>query len=166
MNTGRKRRKSPARKDALLRRYETTVGRDKMLEALSVSEDERASALVNMMLDPAYRRFSFAKLCQRVGLRYQDMLDLFRRFQLDLGILQVSRQLPDVMRQTADEALSRMEDCRACDGAGEILVGKKMKLCRACKGRGEIYTKGNMTCLKIIWKYMVAPYPLVGRNTR
>ncbi len=164
MNPKPKRRKSPARKDGLLRRYETTVGRDKMLEVLDWSADQRAVALAAMLCDPAYRRFSFAKLCQRVGLRHVDVLDLFRRHQLDLAILRVSCRLPDVMRQTADDALSRMEDCRVCDGAGEIPVGKKMKLCRACKGRGEIYTKGDLACQKIIWNMMVKPYLLVGRT--
>ena len=97
-------RRSPARKDALLRRYETTVGRDKMLEVLDWSADQRAVALAAMLCDPVYRRFSFAKLCQRVGLRYQDMLDLFRRYSLDLALLQMSTHLPDVMRQTAEDA--------------------------------------------------------------
>ncbi len=118
------------------------------------------------MLEPAYRSFSFAKLCQRVGLRYQDMLDLFRRYSLDLALLQMSTHLPDVMRQTAEDARSRTEICGACAGAGEIPVGKKMMLCRACEGRGERYIMGDWNCRKLIWETMVKPYPLVGRSAR
>ena len=162
MNTKPKRRKSPARKDDLLRRYETTLGRDKMLEVLDWSADQRAVALAAMLCDPAYRRFSFAKLCQRVGLRHVDVLDLFRRHQLDLAILHVSRHLPKVMRDTAIDACSSERTCARCNGTGE----RDSNPCSQCNGKGTVWVPGDKTCRKLIWDTMVKPYPLVGRNTR
>ena len=55
-------------------------------------------------MDPAYSRHSFAKLCERAGVGRVELVDLFRRHKLDLGILKMSKQLPEVLEDTAIDA--------------------------------------------------------------
>jgi hypothetical protein len=43
-------RRSPARKDIFIRRFESSVGRDELLQALDASDDQRALALMAMLL--------------------------------------------------------------------------------------------------------------------
>ncbi len=166
--TKRKRRRNPsgglapARKDTLMRRLEEKAGRKKMREVLEWSRDARGQALLDLMTDPAYRKHTFPKLCAKVGLRYHEALDLFRRFQLDLAILHVSCHLPKVMRDTAIDACSSERTCVRCNGTGE----RDSNPCSQCNGKGTVWVPGDKTCRKLIWDTMVKPYPLVGRNTR
>ena len=162
MKAERKRRKSPARKDALLRRFEATVGRDGILEALDWSADQPAVALAAMLYDPVYRRFSFAKLCQRVGLRYQDVFDSFRRYSLDIALLRVSRHLPEIVEDTVMDARSTERTCTDCDGMGK----RDGKPCSYCQGKSTIRVPGDMTCRNIIWN-MIRRHPsLLGSSAR
>ena len=53
-----------------MRRISETVGRDEMVEVLAHSSDERALRLLEMILDPVFRRHSFGKLCEKAGLNH------------------------------------------------------------------------------------------------
>ena len=111
-------RRSPARKDIFIRRFESSVGRDNLRQALDASDDQRALALMAMLLDPAYNKHTLAKLCERVGLRYLDLFDLFRRANLSKGLLAMCSHLPQVMEDVAMDSLSRVETCAICSGTG------------------------------------------------
>ena len=147
MKTERKRR-SPARKDALLRRFETAVGRSLLLEDLDWSGDERSVALAAMLADPVYRHHSFAKLCQRVGLRCHEVIDLFRQHRLAEAMVSIALRLPDVVKGIARDALDREEVCPKCEGSGK--VGDRV--CPACCGEGRIRKPGNPESQRLIFE--------------
>ncbi len=141
---------SPARKDTLMRRLEENAGREKIIDALEWSGDARGQALLDLMTDPAYRKHTFAGLCTKVGLRYHEALDLFRRFQLDCAMIGMSRYLPGLMKQTAEDAMSRDETCVDCDGTGK----RDGRMCRGCRGKGTVHILGDLTCLKLVYETM------------
>ena len=49
-----------------------------------------------------------------------DLLGAFRRFQLDLAMLDLFEWLPAVSRDAARVALSRRGNCRRCDGLKKV----------------------------------------------
>ena len=103
---GRSKRRSPARKDTFLRRFAANVERDELLGMLEHRGDERSCRLLEMLLDPAYRNHSFGRLCERVGMRSADVVDLFRKYKFDVGIVTLSRAAPQVMQSTVEDALN------------------------------------------------------------
>ena len=140
------RRLSPARKDTLPRRFEAIVGRGEILEALEATGDRRADVLLSMMLDPAYSSHSFAKLCEKTGLRYQDVLDMLRRAKLDEGLLRMFKHVPDVLEDTARDARSRTKTCWKCDGRGS----HRKRDCPECDGTGKIRVVGHVESRKMV----------------
>ena len=113
-------RRSPARKDPLMRRFASAVSKEELGGMLAHSGDERAQRALEMLLDPAYRNHTFAKICGKVGLSQLDILDLFRRYKLDLGVIKMSRRAPKIMGDVARDAESRMEACGECAGTGSV----------------------------------------------
>jgi len=141
-------RRSPARKDIFIRRLASSVGRDGLLQALEASDDQRALTLMGMLLDPAYGKYTLAKLCERVGLRCLDLFDVFRRFNLSKGLLAMSAHLPQVMEDVAIDSLSRVETCAMCFGRGQV----DSRLCHKCSGAGTIRICGDAAARKLFFE--------------
>lgn len=141
-------RRSPARKDILFRRFDATLGRDEILAALEVSGDQRARRLLAMMCDPAYSRYTLAKLCERVGLRHHALLDLFRRAKLYEAMLRMTKNMPQVMEDVAMDALSKATICRRCSGKGEV-SGLQ---CIDCGGNGRTSIPGDAEARRLLFR--------------
>lgn len=145
---------SPPRKDRLLRRFADTLDQDEVIGSLYSSTDERVHRLAEMMTDPAYARFTLARLCQRVGLSTLDLLELFRRHKLDMGIIEMSRHAPAIMEDVARDAESRMEACRECAGTGMVKdksTGEKSH-CLHCSGEGQVRVPGDYRARKLMFQ--------------
>ena len=144
--------KSPARKDNVGRRVFESIGRNAMLDTLTAAQDPRAQHLLELMMDPQYRNFTFPKLCERSGLSVTQVLDLFRKYKLDLGMIEMSKQVPRIMRDVARDAQSTMAYCRRCDGTGEVPDGDTERVCPACKGAGEVRITGNEKARQLVFE--------------
>ena len=59
--TKARKRRSPARKDVLMRRMEHAIPREKWATILGTSGDARADRVFQMLMDPAYRNHSPGK---------------------------------------------------------------------------------------------------------
>ena len=149
-------RLSPARKDPVYRQFAQEVGHKELLAVLDCSDDARGDALANMLRDPAYQGYSLGKLCELVGLRYADLVRMFTRFYTSIGMIRFSRHIPQVMEDTALNALSRDETCFRCEGSGR----RNGRMCRHCRGKGTVHILGDLTCLKLVYETM----GLTGRN--
>ena len=117
-----KKLRSPARKDSVMNRISESIGREEMAESLACTQDPRAGRLLEMLFDPAYRQHSFPKLCERVHLSVTDVVDLFRRFKLDQGIVAMAKAAPRIMSDTAIDAESTLSPCMNCSGTGLLIV--------------------------------------------
>ena len=147
-------RRSPARKDPLMRRFASTVSKEELGGMLAHSGDERAQRALEMLLDPAYSRFTLAKLCQRLGLSTLDLLELFRRHKLDMGIIEMSRRAPEIMADVAEDAKSRMEACKKCHGTGTVMDKntEEMSRCLHCSGKGQVRRPGDYRARNLMFQ--------------
>ncbi len=139
-----------------MKRLATTLNQDEMVGALCSSSDERVHRLAEMMIDPAYSRFTLGKLCQRVGLSTLDLLELFRRHKLDMGIIKMSRRAPEIMEDVARDAESRMEACKECSGTGSVKDKNtgEMSRCLHCAGEGRVRVPGDDKARRLFFKVM------------
>ncbi len=149
-------RRSPARKDTLMRRFASTVSNEELGGMLAHSGDQRACRALEMLLDPAYRNHTLAKICGKVGLSQMDILDLFRRYKLDMGIVAMSQRAPAIMADVAEDAKSRMEACKRCHGTGTVKdkSTEEMSHCPHCAGEGQVRVPGDHRARKIFFEVM------------
>ena len=140
-------RKSPARKNSLMRRMESTIPREKWAGILGASGDPRADRVFEMLTDPAYRKHSLAKLCERAGLKQLELLDVFRRHQLDVAIMTGCQHLPELMEDMALAARNKKRVCQRCDGltVTEFPGGEPtaIHVCPECDGKGKVLKPGD-----------------------
>ena len=147
-------RRSPARKDPLMRRFASTVSKEELGGMLANSGDERAWRALEMLLDPIYRNHTLARVCGKVGLSQMDILDLFRRYKLDMGIVAMSREAPAIMEDIAKDAQSRMEACKKCHGSGMMKdkSTEEMSRCLHCSGKGQVRRPGDYRARKLMFQ--------------
>ena len=146
-----KKQRSPARKDTILRRLEASIG-EELPTTLHHSGDPRAMRLLELLMDPAYSRHSFAKLCERAGVGMVELVDLFRRYKLDLGILKMSKHVPAVLEDTAIDAKASMVCCKRCDGLGYVSGEDEIRNCPACEGTGKLRQPGNPHARQVVFR--------------
>ncbi len=157
------RRRSPARKDTMLRRIETSVGKDEWASILNWSSDERAGRLWELLFDPAYKSHSMAALSERVGLKSRDLLELFRRFHIDVALITAARHAPQIMKDTIESALNTTVVCHRCDGELRVRnVDGSERQCPACKGEGTEIQWGDHQARRMVLEVA----GLIGQNRR
>ncbi len=137
-----------------MNRLADTLGQDELVGALHSSADERVHRLAEMMTDPAYSRFTLGKLCQRVGLSSIDLLDAFRKYKIDQGIIAMANRAPRIMEDVAEDAKSRMEACKKCHGKGMVKDKntEEMSHCLHCAGQGQVRVPGNYRARKLMFQ--------------
>ncbi len=145
--TKSRKRRCPARKNRLMRRFERTLPREALAPALAGSGDLRAQRLLELMLDPAYRQLTLAKLAERVGLNLTQLIDVFRRHQLDVAIMTGCQHLPELVEDMALAARNKDRSCPRCDGlTATEFPGEEptaTRVCPECDGKGKILKPGD-----------------------
>lgn len=153
-----KKLRSPARKDSVMGRISESIGQDEMVDTLAGTQDPRAGRLLEMLFDPAYRQHSFPKLCEKVHLSVTDVVDLFRRFKLDQGIVAMAKAAPRIMSDTAIDAESTLSPCMNCSGTGLLIVesseGDIERPCPSCLGRGSFRAPGHDKARDLFFRTM------------
>jgi hypothetical protein len=121
------------------------LGRDRLLECLRYCDDKRLLRFAHAIADPANSDRELDVIYRECGLSVLDLLSAFRRFQLDLAMLDLFESLPAVSRDAARVALSRRGNCRRCDGLKRVQDEKEgaFRMCPECRGRGYIRVPGD-----------------------
>jgi len=142
--------------DQALQRFFTGMKEDEWIQALHHSGDPRVVQLLGMLFDPNFAEMTFTHLCRECGLALGDMIDVFRRFKLDQGILEMANRAPDILRDTAEDAKSQKAVCLTCQGEGSVegLDGKDDQVCAACMGDGGITIPGHDKARDLFFKTM------------
>lgn len=150
-------------KEALTRFFHS-LGEDEMVQALHHSGDPRVLMLLEYMFDPKYRNDSFSKLCKECNLHLGDVVDVFRRYKLDLGIIAMSKRAPKIMEDTAKDAESSTALCLTCMGRGEVLdldsnpnssdSTPEAMTCPNCVGEGTFRVPGHDKARELFYKTM------------
>lgn len=149
-------RRSPARKDPLFRRLQTAVRQEDLIKALDQAKNQKAFAVFQMLCDPAYRNHSLARLCEKAGLSFLELVDLFRVFRLDEALLVMLTHVPQVMEDTAISALNKTVVCEACAGSGQT----DGHACTKCVGQGQIMIPGDPQAQRLVFEAV----GLTGKN--
>ena len=89
--------------------FETT-SRDKLEEALESSGDAKFLRLYDALQDPAYRNTNLSTLCRRFGVSLKDLVKLWMDYNIGLGMIYLAASLPEIMKQTAEDALRGDKD--------------------------------------------------------
>ena len=131
-----------------MRRFTSTVSQEELGGMLAHSGDQRAWRALEMLLDPVYRNHTLAKVCEKVGLSQIDIVDLFRRHQMDMALVSMSRKAVQVMEDTAEDARSRMETCKGCQGKGMI----DTRRCPQCEGEGQVRVPGDYKARRLMFQ--------------
>jgi hypothetical protein len=84
--------------------------REKLEEALESSGDAKFLRLYDALQDPAYRNTNLSALCRRFGVSLKDLVKLWRDYNVALGMLYMANLLPEIMKQTAEDALRGDKD--------------------------------------------------------
>jgi len=144
-----------------LQRFFHSLGEDEMVQALHHSADPRVVLLLEYMFDPKYRNDSFTKLCKECSLHLGDIVDVFRRYKLDLGIIAMAKAAPTIMSDTAEDAKSQKALCMTCMGVGEVLQAASdpdeeptASMCPNCVGEGTFKVPGHDKSRELFYKTM------------
>ena len=143
--------------DPILTRFYDEAGHQEISESLLYSSDPRVTQLLEMMYDPGLKNHSFPRLCREVGLSLGDIVDAFRSYQLDLGIVAMAKKAPKIMEDTALDAESSKSLCMTCKGTGEVLEhpqGDTVSICPNCMGEGTFRVPGHDKARELFFKTM------------
>jgi hypothetical protein len=142
--------------DQALQGFFKGVPEGDMVQALHHSGDPRVVQLLGMLFDPNYSAMTFTHLCRECGLFLGDIVDVFRRFKLDQGILEMANRAPDILRDTAEDAKSTDAICLACQGAGTLVIDEEGNedACAACLGVGSVKVPGHDKARELFYKTM------------
>jgi hypothetical protein len=78
--------------------------REKLEDALESSGDPKFLRLYDALQDPAYRNTNLSTLCRRFGVSLKDLAKLWMDYNVALGMIYLADSLPEIMKQTAEDA--------------------------------------------------------------
>lgn len=141
--------------DQALQRFFKGIPADEMVQTLHHSSDPRIMQLLGMLFDSNYADFTFTRLCRECAISLGDIVDAFRRFKLDQGILEMANRAPAILRDTAEDAKSQKAVCLSCQGEGTIISEEEPdEICGACMGDGHIKIPGHDKARDLFFKTM------------
>jgi hypothetical protein len=124
-----------ADRDSAVKTFFDAVPRTKLDDAMRMSGDHRFYRLHDAIHDAAYRNMSKGTLCRKLGISLQDLFDVWRQYNLHMGMIQMENHLPEILVDLAVDSLSREAVCPQCDGIG---VRELKRVCPVCGGVGSV----------------------------
>jgi len=111
---------------------------------LSHSADARIQRLVSDLMNPMVEGSSLARLAENRGLNFHDISEEYRRLRVSEGYIRAAHRIPEVMEQTAADALNRYEDCTKCGGMGRVDGPNGVVVCTApgCH-EGKVFVRAS-----------------------
>src|SRR2546430_12911787 len=136
------------------------IPRATLEEALQLSGDPRLYRLYDALHDPAYRNTSLMTLCRKFGIPLHDLVELWRDYNVCLGMIRMVNHLPEIMEHTAENALPRDVFCPRCDGLGNVVDWNGPRTCPICEGAGKVRVPGDNAACRLVFEIA----GLIGRN--
>jgi hypothetical protein len=129
-------------------------------EVVCVSDEVKFLRLYAALQDPAYQTTSRMTLCRNFGISLRDLLNVWSSYIRDLGRLAIFTRLPEIVQQTAEDALSRDVECSSCDGMGKVMNDEGQQSCPMCQGAGKIQMPADKDPRRLVLEIA----RLIGRN--
>jgi hypothetical protein len=123
----------------------------------ALSNDDKYSAFLQALHDPGYSPCSFPTLLRKFNISLHEAQSLYTDHMRYLGLIRMSNQLPQIMADVAEDALSHMQACPRC--AGKKVVGsrgnkKVLRDCPECKSTGEVRVMGDKHARELVFETM------------
>ena len=109
-------------------------------------ENAKAAKLLALLANPLFNRATLGKLSVMSGLSTAELTLFFNNSRKQEGIVRMSQKLPDIMEETAEDALSSLVPCERCGGEGQ----RKNEPCKSCEGKGFVKVKGDFDNRKLV----------------
>ncbi len=137
------------RHDRTFKRLSALVSKDEWKEVLGYfPENAKAAQLLVLLASPIHTKATLGKLAVMSGLSTHELILFLNNSKKQEGIVRMSQKLPDVMEETAEDALSRLVPCVRCNGEGKV----KDIPCRTCQGGGSVRVPGDMDNRKLVFE--------------
>lgn len=142
--------------DQALQRLFQGIPEEEMIQVLHHSSDPRIMQLLGLLFDENYSEYTFTRLCRECAISLGDIVDAFRRFKIDQGILEMANRAPDILKDTAEDAKSSNAICLTCQGEKSLpgLEGEDDQVCPACMGEGSVVVPGHDKARELFYKTM------------
>lgn len=154
---------------AACKHFEREVGgRQKLIEALAVARlTENQEYLVGAIADPRNSKLSLARICAIYGLKFVDLIHLFRDAKVVkaqvVAIQKIADALPEVAGDLMARAVPHMIPCGRCGGTGKIRRPRLLKArkepaegspkadkpCSVCGGEGQVVVQPTLETQKV-----------------
>src|SRR6267378_8307535 len=109
--------KQHPRDHLVFRRLEASVPRAEWIEITQcAAEDKRVKLLMQLLMEPKYKKRTLPWMAMQCGLSYAEVLMLFKNHQLGQGTMRMSRHIPQAMEDIAIDSLSKEVTCGNCKG--------------------------------------------------
>lgn len=152
--------KSPQRMDPLWQILDEKIGgRDGLLAAALASNNPKAKTLVELILDKAHKSTGTKKLAAKAGITAPEIVDMFRDKKWLEATLVLHEELPQIVRDTAQDAKASEVPCDDCKGPE----------CTRCRGTGKVRKPGDKDKLAFVGEAVGLirnRQPLVQVNTQ
>lgn len=136
-------------------------GRPALIEALaSGAESPDVQAVLRIIADPHYDRWTLARICQKAGITPWQLFSAFKSAAIArahvLALLEGANRTPQVTKEIFDSAVKHEETCTACNGLGTIVSEPTKKdpnpppaTCLHCNGVGTLWVPGSLEHQKL-----------------
>ncbi len=135
------------RHDRAFKRLAALVSKEEWKEVLGYFPDNaKAVQLLILLSNPLFNKATLGKLAVMSGLSTAELTLFLNSAKKQEGIVRMSQKLPDIMEETAIDALPTDEPCVRCDGTGQLKKGP----CPHCRSTGSIRVKGDLDNRKLV----------------
>lgn len=136
-----------------MRRFAENVPEDLFTAALESSTDPKFVNFLAARINPLYKNHSLASLARKFNVTLADLDDLYRNYQLHVGMVRMMEHVPQVLVDVAEDAKSRIVVCSRCDGEGKLLDEKQnQRECPVCNGIGRVRQSGDKAARDLVFE--------------
>jgi len=84
--------------------FEVLCNRGELHQVLAFSDNPKAQRFLECLASPKFSRWRTATMARRCGVTAAEFVDMVRTFWISVGVGELVKALPDIMRATADDA--------------------------------------------------------------
>ncbi len=128
-----------------------------LLKALGHSKLPVAQRFLALLTDPRRRGSKIVRLAEAVGLKQEDLFDIFKDYYHAQSMMTMLQGLPGAAEDIVADARSTRLCCSRCDGQGMIVANvrapveeQQMQPCPQCEGRGFVRKVGDPDARKYL----------------
>lgn len=143
---------------------EAAMSRREIAYALQLNDDPMIRQVGDMLTDHGWRNSSLAVICKNTGIGWAKIACAIKDVKKGEGEIRMAMHLPQIMEDTARDALSVEEACLKCETTGQVttetkskedgkeVIHRETKICGFCFGRGRIRRSGDNNARKLVFE--------------